>query len=248
MCSARCRHPSARTTSGTWPVVPSAVRRSPTSPSCRCCSAGSTCPPPRPSRPAARTGSARCSRRCRPRGSRAGPGRRGRRWAGPDRLAVPPEPCLDGPGSAAAARARTHAHKQRRTERRRRRWQTAGAALAAAVLGALALFGVRTAMQPHMDDHAVRRSPTCRSPRPSRSTPTTTARVVRMHCEYREVTSLDDRDWMFKLVAIPKAGKAEEVGTWSAGSRRRVRHGRPHLLKRVRHRPGRDPQSDGKAD
>jgi Putative zinc-finger len=141
-------------------------------------------------------------------------------WAGP--TAVPSEPA--GPTGPTGPTGRDpllprvleRTTKQRRAERRRRRWQTVGAAVAAACLGALALFGVSTAMQPHMSDMqwAAADTPVTASVAIDSDDDGT---VVRLHCIYREAASLDSRNWTLKLVAVPKTGKTEEVGKWTAG-------------------------------
>ena len=135
-------------------------------------------------------------------------------WAGP--TAVPADPAPTAARDPLLPRVLERTTKQRRAERRRRRWQTAGAALAAACLGALALFGVRLAMQPHLVDMqaAVADVPVTATVGFDTDEDGT---VVRMHCIYREIHGLQAQEWTFTLVAVPKKGLAEELGTWSAG-------------------------------
>ena len=98
-----------------------------------------------------------------------------------------------------------------------RGWQTAGAALVAACLGALALFGVRMAIQPHMADMRAAAA----------DVPVTASvgfdtddegTVVLMRCEYHEIQGLlQAQDWTLTLVAVPKTGNVDEMVTWTAG-------------------------------
>jgi hypothetical protein len=135
-------------------------------------------------------------------------------WAGP--TAVPPEPASTAARDPLLPRVLDRTTKQRRVERRRRRWQTVGAAVAAACLGALALFGVRAAMSPHLNtmQMAAADTPVTASVAIDNDDDGT---ILRLHCEYRESASLDKRAWTLKLVAVPKSGSPEDVGTWSAG-------------------------------
>jgi hypothetical protein len=142
------------------------------------------------------------------------------RWAGPTMPVGWAGPTAPAPPTALnplLPRVLERTTKQRRAERRRRRWRSVGAAVAAACLGALALFGVRMAMQPHLNDMQMAAA----------DTPVTASvaidsddegTLVRMHCEYREAASLDTSEWTLKLVAVPKSGAPpEEVVTWTAG-------------------------------
>jgi hypothetical protein len=143
------------------------------------------------------------------------------RWAGPTKgwagpTAVPATPAPTVARDPLLPRVLDRTTKQRRAERRRRRWQTAGAALAAACLGALALFGVRMATQPHLADMRAAAA----------DVPVTASvgfdtddegTVVLMRCEYREIHGLPAQDWTLTLVAVPKNGNVDEMGTWTAG-------------------------------
>jgi hypothetical protein len=141
------------------------------------------------------------------------------RWAGPTMpvgWAGPTAPAPPAARDPLLPRVLERTTKQRHVDRRRRRWQTVGATVAAACLGALALFGVRMATQPHLNHMQMAAA----------DTPVTASvaietddegTVVRMHCEYRESASLDNSDWTLKLVAVPKTGSPEAVGTWTAG-------------------------------
>lgn len=135
-------------------------------------------------------------------------------WAGP--TAVPPVPSPTAARDPLLPRVLERTTKQRRTERRRRRWQAVGATVAAACLGALALFGVQAAMQPHMNtmQWAAADTPVTATVGIDTDDDGT---VLRLHCVYREAASLDSRDWTLRLVAVPKTGKSEEVGRWTAG-------------------------------
>jgi anti-sigma-K factor RskA len=135
-------------------------------------------------------------------------------WAGP--TAVPPGPASTTARDPLLPRVLERTSKQRRTERRRRRWQSVGAAVAAACLGALALFGVRVATQPHLNNMQMAAADTPVTASVAIDTDDDGTIVV-IHCEYRESASLDSREWTLKLVAVPKAGTAENVGTWTAG-------------------------------
>jgi hypothetical protein len=127
---------------------------------------------------------------------------------------VPTPPPSSGARDPLLARLLERTAKQRRTERRRRRWQAAGSVLVAACLGALALFGVRAAVTPHLSDMqaAVVDSPVTASVALESYEGGTR---VRMHCEYHE--GIGEEEWSFKLVAVPKSGDAQELAMWTAG-------------------------------
>jgi hypothetical protein len=135
-------------------------------------------------------------------------------WAGP--TAVPAMPAPTAARDPLLPHVLDRTAKQRRAERRRRRWQTAGAALVAACLGALALFGVRMATQPHLAgmQAAAADVPVTASVGFDTDDEGT---VVRMRCEYREIHGLQAQDWTLTLVVVPKTGNVDEMGTWTAG-------------------------------
>jgi anti-sigma factor RsiW len=134
------------------------------------------------------------------------------RRAGPS--AVPAENVLP-PRLLDGARAR------RTKERNRHRWQVASAALVAACLAVVAVFGLRAAGigAPATPDYTAMRSLVADSP--------VTARVavdrvpdgaeIHMQCEYQGTKGPRTQRWLFKLVAVPKSGAPAELNQWTAG-------------------------------
>jgi anti-sigma-K factor RskA len=137
-------------------------------------------------------------------------------WAGPTAVPAEPVPAPTATRDPLLPRVLERTAKQRRSERRRHRWQTVGAALAAACLGALALFSVRAATQPHLADMQATAA----------DVPVTASvgfdtdedgTVVRMRCEYREIPGAQAQEWTLTLVAVPKTGQPDQIATWTAG-------------------------------
>ena len=115
---------------------------------------------------------------------------------------------------------RSLAKVRKRREQRRRRWQTVGAALVAACLAALAVFGVRavgigggpqlTAMQELVANSPVEAQLAVES--------VADGSEVHMHCTYKErdASGPAEGHWTFRLVAVPKSGEPLELNEWTA--------------------------------
>jgi anti-sigma factor RsiW len=149
------------------------------------------------------------------------------RWAGPtvaasasapdERWARPTaQPSTDAPTDNVLPFVITKVRKQRAAQRRRGRLQTVGMALVAACVAALAVVVVqRQAEDPVPQMVAMQQV--------SNTSPVTASvglepidggtRLV-MSCRY---TGAPKGVWTFRMYVVPKAGNAEEVGSWTAG-------------------------------
>jgi hypothetical protein len=113
------------------------------------------------------------------------------------------------------------AHAQRVAQRRRGRWRTVGAGLVAAFVAVIAGLGVDLVINrgdsPPVPMYAMH--PVVNDPVPVTADvaliPTDQGTLIRIHCAY-QVDDQDHHRWTFRLYVVPRAGDAEQVGTWTA--------------------------------